>query len=113
MGSSPRRLLVLDVEGTLFANTVTLPETSLSSTIWQALAHELGPSAVAEEVETHRRWERGEYPSYLNWMVATIDIHRRYGLRADAFKRIIADASYNPGVQDALSRIDRTDYEPV
>src|SRR5688572_13309167 len=71
---NPQRLLVLDVEGTLFDAGIRLPGTTLASTIWQAIAVALGPVAVEEEVATHHRWSRGEYPSYLAWMKDTIEI---------------------------------------
>jgi hypothetical protein len=44
------RLLVMDVEGTLFSTEVRLPGTSLTSTIWQAIALALGDKAVEEEL---------------------------------------------------------------
>ena len=108
-----RRLLVFDVEGTLFANNVNLPGTSLRSTIWQGIAHKLGPDAVREEVATHGRWKRGEYRGYLDWMADTIEIHLKYGLTRPVFDAIIAEARYNPGVAAALDALDRSKYEPV
>jgi phosphoserine phosphatase len=107
------RLLVLDVEGTLFKTSIKLPGTSIDSTIWQSIAHALGPQAVKEEVETHRKWERGEYKNYLEWMEETIEIHRRYGLSQVCFSQLIASAEYNPGVVETLSEIDRNKYEVV
>jgi phosphoserine phosphatase len=107
------KLLVLDIEGTLFETEVHLPGTSITSTIWQAIAQALGADAVAAEVETHRRWERQEYKSYLDWMKDTIDIHKRCGLSASLFHQLVTNAKYNPGVVEILPRIDRTRYEPV
>ena len=78
------KLLVLDIEGTLFRTTVRLPGTCIDSTIWQALAQALGSGAVAAEVATHERWRRGGYRSYLDWMkvhnyaATTIENRRRY-----------------------------------
>jgi hypothetical protein len=80
MDDPQRRLLVFDVEGTLFETNVTLPGVSLTSTIWQALAAAPGSAAVEAEIETHRRWERGEYASYLDWMKVT----RSEGIRQSA-----------------------------
>src|SRR2546422_3906246 len=107
------KLLVLDLEGTLFRTDIRLAGTSISSTIWQAIADALGPDAVKEEVTTHSRWNNGEYKSYLDWMKDTISIHRRHGLSRDLFNRIISSAKYNPGVVMTLSRLDRSEYEPV
>lgn len=107
------KLLVLDVEGTLFRTEVRLPGTSLDSTIWQGIAEALGPKAISEEVETHRRWEEGHYRSYLDWMKDTISIHKRYGLSRELFHRLIQSAEYNEGVIETFSSIDRSEYEPL
>jgi phosphoserine phosphatase len=107
------KLLVLDVEGTLFEAGIRLPGADLDSTIWQAIAHSLGGDAIAAEIATHQRWERGEYANYMAWMEDTIAIHRRYGLSEDRFRGLIAAATYNPGVADVLPRIDRSKYEIV
>jgi len=105
------KLLVLDVEGTLYRTSIRLPGTSIDSTIWQAIANELGPQAIAEEVQTHQKWHRGEYRSYLDWMKDTIHIHQRYGLTASLFKKLIDGAEYNDDVPGTLARIDRSRYE--
>ena len=107
------RLLVLDVEGTLFQTPIRLPGTLINSTIWQGVAHALGREAVREEVATHKRWRAGAYGNYLEWMKDTISIHRRHGLSRDLFQRVILSAQYSPGAVETLSRIDRSRYELV
>jgi phosphoserine phosphatase len=107
------KLLVVDVEGTLFDRSVRLAGTDLDSTIWQAIAEALGPDAVREEIETHRRWQAGEYRTYVDWMKATIEIHERYGLRDAVFRDLIDSAAYRPGVLDTFASLDRTAYETV
>lgn len=107
------KLLVLDVEGTIFQTGVHLLGTSIDSTIWQGIAHALGPDAVREEVETHKRWESGHYRSYLDWMKDTISIHRRHGLSRKLFQQLISSAQYNVGVMDTMSQVDRSEYEPI
>ena len=109
-----KRLLVFDVEGTLFRTDIRLEGTSITSTIWQGIAHKLGPSAVAEEVATHQRWHAGGYGgSYINWMKDTILIHQKYGLSRTTFEQIIAAAEYKEGVTRVLGQIDRRRFEPV
>jgi phosphoserine phosphatase len=107
------RLLVLDIEGTLFRTTIRLPGTVIDSTIWQGIAHALGPEAIHDEVRTHEQWHERKYRSYLDWMRDTIRIHQRHGLTAEVFHRLIAAAEYNPGVQETLARVDRAAYELV
>jgi phosphoserine phosphatase len=107
------RLLVLDIEGTLFRTDVRLPGTTIDSTIWQGIAKALGPDAVKAEVETHRRWESGEYGSYLDWMKETVEIHKTFKLSEALFKRLINGAEYNSGVTESFRRLDRLRFEPV
>jgi phosphoserine phosphatase len=112
-GTVPRKLLVFDVEGTLFQTEIRLPGTTIESTIWQGIAHALGEEAVREEVATHKEWEAGRYPSYLDWMKATIMIHKRHGLTGRIFRDLIGGAKYNPGVADAFSLINRSVFEII
>ena len=107
------KLLVLDVEGTLFQTSIRLPGTLVDSTIWQAIAYALGPAAVREEVDTHVKWDRGDYNSYVEWMKATIAIHQRHRLSHQLFSELISAAEYNPGVLDTVRQIDRSQYELV
>ncbi len=107
------KLLVLDIEGTIFRTSVRLPGTSIDSTIWQSIAFHLGPDAVREEVETHNRWRNCEYRSYLDWMKDTILIHKRFGLKAELFNSLIESAEYNDGVAQTLTQIDRNRFEIV
>lgn len=107
------KLLVFDVEGTLFQTLIRLPGTNIDSTIWQGIAHSLGDDAVNEEVATHGRWHRGEYRNYLEWMKDTILIHQKYGLTGAAFRKLIDSAQYCLNVRETFSRLDRSRFEPV
>lgn len=107
------KLLVLDVEGTLFESGVSLPGTTLTSTVWQDVASLLGSQAIKEELETHRKWVEGDYRSYLDWMKATVEIHMRHGLTEEQFDRVILEARYNDGVLDFFAGLDRARFEPV
>jgi phosphoserine phosphatase len=107
------KLLVLDLEGTLFKTNIQLPGTSITSTIWQGIADALGPEAVKEEVATHQRWLNKQYRSYVHWMEDTIAIHLRHGLTQQIFDKIICSAEYNDGVTETISNLDRIRFEPV
>ncbi len=107
------KLLVIDVEGTLFQTVIRLPGAGFYSTIWQAIARKLGPQAELEEVETHKKWKWGQYRSYVDWMKDTISIHIKYGLSKRTFDGIILSAKYNPGVLKTLAEVDRKKYEIV
>ena len=107
------KLLILDLEGTIFRTNIQLPGTSITSTIWQGIADALGAQAVGEEVATHERWAKRQYRSYVEWMEDTIAIHVRYGLTQTIFDQIIAAAEYNEYVAETLANLDRTRFEPV
>jgi phosphoserine phosphatase len=107
------KLLVLDVEGTIFESAVKLPGTNISSTIWQGIAHALGPEAIEREVATHALWEKSAYKSYLEWMEDTIRIHQEFRLRKDQFFALIDAAQYSEGVTAVLPQINRDKFTPL
>jgi phosphoserine phosphatase len=107
------KLLVLDLEGTIFKTVIRLPGASFSSTVWQGIAHALGAQAIKEEIATQERWKTGGYRSYIHWMEDTIAIHIRHGLTQDIFNHIISNAEYNEFVLTTLAQIDRKRYELV
>jgi phosphoserine phosphatase len=107
------KLLVMDVEGTLFKAKYKIDGTDYASTMWQPIAHALGEAAIDEERETHKKWDNLEYDNYSDWVKASIDIHRKYNLRKDDFNRLIELAEYNTGVEDFFQCLDRNEWIPV
>jgi phosphoserine phosphatase len=107
------KLLVCDVEGTIFKAKYKIEGTDYASTMWQPLAQRLGEAAIEEEKETHKKWENKEYYNYIDWVEATVDIHKKYGLHIDVFNSLIDEAEYNDGVIEFFEKIDRSKYIPV
>lgn len=108
-----KMLVVCDVEGTIFKAKYRIEGTEYASSMWQPLAHTLGMNAEREEYETHLKWENQEYDNYVDWVKATVNIHRRYGLKKEIFFRLINEAEYMPGVQEFFKRLDRQRFVPV
>jgi phosphoserine phosphatase len=107
------KIIAFDVEGTIFKTKIRLPGTNIDSTIWQSLAFMLGEEAIKEEVDTHIKWEKGLYNNYIEWMIDTVSIHQKYGLKEDDFNNIINAAEYNDGVVDFFKTLDREKYIPI
>jgi phosphoserine phosphatase len=107
------KLLVCDVEGTIFKAKFRIEGTDYASTMWQPLALCLGEAALEEEKETHKKWENEEYNNYLDWVNATVDIHKKYKLQAAAFQRLIDEAEYQDGVLEFFEKLDRNKYVPI
>ena len=108
------KLLVCDVEGTIFKANYKTTGTQYASTMWQPLAARLGDAAVQEEMDTQEKWERGHYKGkYSAWVEDTIDIHKRYGLHKDTFHGLIDEAEYHDGVVEFFEQLDRKKYVPV
>ena len=107
------KLLVCDVEGTIFKAQYRIDGTEYASTMWQPIARNLGEEAEERERKTHELWEQGHYPNYPAWVEDTIKIHRDFGLHKDMFYSVINEAEYMDGVQDFFDQLDRTEYIPV
>lgn len=107
------RLIVFDVEGTIFEAKYRIDGTEYASTMWQPIAQALGEDAVAEELETHRKWANLEYNNYLEWVEESIEIHRRYGLDKKTFQSLLDEAVYKPGALNFFKQLDRNEFIPV
>lgn len=107
------KLIVMDVEGTLFKAKMKIDGTDYPSTMWQPIAQALGEAAVMEERKTHEKWDNLEYSNYIDWVKASIDIHRKYGLKKDVFDKLIKAAEYNEGVEEFFQALDRREWVPV
>ena len=108
-----KMLIVCDVEGTIFQAKYRIEGTDYASSMWQPIAHALGEKAEREEYETHLRWDNLEYDNYVDWVKATVEIHRKYKLKREVFNRIIDEAEYMPGVEAFFQKIDREKFIPV
>jgi phosphoserine phosphatase len=107
------KLLVCDVEGTIFKANFKIDGTDYSSTMWQPIAEKLGDAAIEEERKTHKKWDNLEYNNYLDWVKATIDIHKKYSLRKKDFEELINKAEFNEGVIEFFNKLNRNEWMPV
>ena len=86
---SKKMLIVCDVEGTIFQAKYKIEGTDYASSMWQPIAHTLGLQAEKEELETHRKWDNLEYDNYVDWVKATVAIHRKHKLKREVFNNLI------------------------
>lgn len=49
----------------------------------------------------------------MEWVKATIDIHKKYSLRKETFDSLIQKAEYSEGVVEFFNRLNRTEWVPV
>jgi len=108
-----KKLLVCDVEGTIFSAPYKIEGMEYASTLWQPLAQSLGDAGILREKELHDRWERGDFGDYLDWVEATCAMHRELGLTKQTFDHLLSCAEYNPGVTDFFDKLNRQQFIPV
>ena len=109
-----KKLLICDVEGTIFTAKYKIEEVDYSSSMWQPLARCLGDAGVAREVALAYKWERGEFKtSYIDWVFQSFLFHKSLGLKQSDFNRILNEATYMPGVVDFFENLDKSRYLPV
>jgi len=107
------KLIVCDVEGTIFKADFKIDGTDFNSTMWQPIANILGEAAIAEERETHKKWEKNEYLNYLDWVKDTVAIHKKYSLKKCDFETLISKTEYNTGVIEFFAKLDRKEWMPI
>jgi phosphoserine phosphatase len=106
-----KKLLVCDVEGTIFKANYKIDGVDYASTIWQPLARSLGPVGIDREKELAGKWESGGYKTYMEWVEETYSyIHKDLGLKHEVFDELIREAEYMPGVKEFFDDLDRNKY---
>jgi phosphoserine phosphatase len=108
-----KKLLVCDVEGTIFSARYKIDGMDYASTMWQPLARSLGELGIQREKELHDKWERKEFADYLDWVEATCEMHKELGLKRKCFENLIECAEYNLGVEQFFETLDRDTFIPV
>lgn len=93
------KLCVFDLEGTLVKNSFRGKE---FPSIWKVLCNLCGPDAAAEDAENTRKYYAGEYPGYTYWVIDTIKILKKYGLKRRLFDDVIGVLDLYPGVSETM-----------
>ena len=112
------RLLVCDVEGTIFQQH-KIAGAQHASYIWTAIAEALGPEAKCDEIRTQEIWKKGGYGSkkyggaYTEWVKESIKLHVRHKLDEKTFNKVIDAAPYVDGVINFFTRLARSKYIPL
>lgn len=96
------KLAVFDLEGTLVKNSFRDKE---FPSIWKVLCNLCGPDAAAEDAENTRRYYAGGYPGYTYWVLDTIKILKKYGLKRKLFYDVIGALDLYPGVAETMAAL--------
>lgn len=105
MPESRPRIVFFDMEGTLLGKEYRLDDGIVAPSAWTLLAERLGPGCLAAEQQTKLHWKAGKYSNYIEWMRATVEIHRQFGLTESLFRSVTDSVAFTPNVQAAVERI--------
>lgn len=122
-----KKLLVCDVEGTIFKAEYKISGTDYSSTMWQPLARELDEynskhgidhtDTVEKERKSNEEWEKGvdgKYNGiYMNWVEDTVRIHCDNGMNKCVFDEVLNKAEFQNGVREFFANLDTNKFIPV
>ena len=122
-----KKLLVCDVEGTIFKAEYKISGTDYSSTMWQPLARELDKynsehgidhtDTVEKERQSNEEWEKGvngKYKGiYMNWVEDTVRIHCDNGMNKCVFDEVLNKAEFQNGVKEFFASLDTDKFIPV
>lgn len=97
------KLAVFDLEGTIFRNFFKGRQVP---SLWAVLCNRCGPDALAEDSANRNKWLQGGYHgNYSQWVIDTLRIHQKYGLKRAQFEQIINDTVYFDGVADTFAAL--------
>jgi phosphoserine phosphatase len=99
------KILFLDMEGTLLRKAYHLDDGLVAPSAWTLVAERLGKECLEAENDTKRTWREGGYRTYMDWMQATIEIHRQYGLSENLFTEVIESAELMDGATQLVEAV--------
>ena len=89
------KLAVFDLEGTIFRNRY---EGTMFPSVWKVLCKICGPEAAQEDAKNTEKYLSGGYSDcYSAWVLDTLKILKRYGLKRHQFDEVISSIEYSQG----------------
>lgn len=98
------------MEGVIFETGITEKRSKVASSFWTVLAKSLGKEAEKEEDVGKDIWQRGEFKNYLDWMIYTITIHKKYGLTMKDFYDILHKVPFVDGAKETFAELHKRGY---
>lgn len=99
----PIKLAVFDLEGTIFRNVY---KGEKFPSLWAVLCTLCKNKKARKEDERNRnKFYCGGYPGYSEWVIDTLKIHQKYGLKRHEFEEVINSIEYYPGVEQTFAAL--------
>lgn len=101
------KLVVFDQDGVLY-NVGSKEKPSKGLSTWQQIAEAIG--ALKEDNQLYKRWSRGEFSSYLEWMEASVKMHQNQGLTKEKYFSVINNLPYTPYAKETIAELKKRGY---
>ncbi|CAB1250282.1 HAD family hydrolase [Vibrio cholerae] len=97
------KMFFFDMEGTLFQKNHSLDNGKVAPSAWTILAKTIGHDCYLEEEESKDRWLKGEYISYTEWMIDTVRIQMKYGMKKRHLEEVVANTQFHDGARELIT----------
>lgn len=91
------------MEGTLFKKNSYLDNGKVAPSAWTVLAKIISQECYLEEEDSKDKWLNGYYPSYTSWMMDTIRIQMKHGMRKNHLEQVVKSAEFHQGAYELIS----------
>lgn len=96
------KLAVFDLEGTIFRNSYRGKD---FPSLWAVICNLCGPEAAEEDAANREKFYAGKYAGYSEWVIDTLKIHQKFGLKRNQFESLINSIDYYPGVAETFDNL--------
>lgn len=103
------RLCFFDMEGTLLAKNKSLDNGKVAPSAWTVLAKAISEECYQDEELSKDRWLAGKYISYTTWMMDTVRIQIRHGMRREHLQSILDEARLHDGAASLVDYLRQND----
>ncbi|UJF22040.1 HAD family hydrolase [Shewanella sp. OMA3-2] len=98
----PLKMFFFDMEGTLLKKNSHFDNGKVAPSAWTVLAKIISNECYLEEEDSKDKWLNGYYSSYTSWMMDTIRIQMKHGMRKNHLDQVIQTAEFHQGAYELI-----------
>ncbi|MBI2672098.1 HAD-IB family phosphatase [Candidatus Woesearchaeota archaeon] len=95
------KLLVSDMEGTIFRKAIKDSKFGIAPSAWTLMAEHLGPECLAEENKIKEKLSKERYPT-VEWVPDSARLLQKYGLKKSLFDYVLSLVEYHPRIHETF-----------
>lgn len=102
-------MIFFDLDGTLILPGYQETGAKVGASVWRAVFESVG--ALGEHKRMKEKFERGEYPSYMDWTAEEYEVLKRHRLTESKLSEVVNKLSLVKGAKESIPKLKSLGYK--